>query len=150
MSSDVAPLTLEPIGIVARAGEDLTRVDWSGLHSEIRLHRGLGEALLGIGDYSHIIVIGWLDRIPLDLRRRWLARPAGDDRYPLQGSLALRGGARPNPISVTVCRLIAVEGDTVQLEGLDLVDGTPVIDIKPYIAHYDAVPHATLPRWAGG
>lgn len=110
----------------------------------------LDEALLGLRDYSHIIVIGWLHEIPEELRSRRRAYPAGDSRYPLQGALALRGGARPNPVSVTVCRLLGIEGATLRLEGLDLVDGTPVLDVKPYIAFYDAEPKATLPKWAGG
>jgi tRNA-Thr(GGU) m(6)t(6)A37 methyltransferase TsaA len=150
MPQDHAPITLEPIGSVAGAGDDVGRVDWAGVRSEIRLREGLGEALLGLADYSHVIVIGWLDRIPDELRARRRAYPAGDERYPLQGALALRGGARPNPLSVTVCRLLAVDGDTLRVEGLDLVDGTPVLDVKPYIAHYDAVPKATLPKWARG
>ena len=69
---------------------------------------------------------------------------------PLLGALALRGGARPNPLAVTVCRLRSVRDATVEVEGLDLIDGTPVLDIKPYIAVYDSEPGATLPDWAQG
>ena len=64
--------------------------------------------------------------------------------------MAPLGGARPNPFPFTVCRLRAIEGDSLHVEGLDLVDGTPVLDVKPYIPHYDAVPGATMPRWAEG
>jgi tRNA-Thr(GGU) m(6)t(6)A37 methyltransferase TsaA len=116
----------------------------------VHLRAGLEDALLGLADYSHLIVVGWLDRIPEALRARLQAYPAGDERLPLQGALALRGGARPNPIAVTVCRLLAVEGSTLRVEGLDLVDGTPVLDVKPYIAHYDSFPKATIPKWARG
>ena len=106
--------------------------------------------LQGLSDYSHVIVVGWLHRIPDELRERTQAYPAGDDRLPIQGALALRGGARPNPLAVTACRLLRVEGAVLGVEGLDLIDGTPVLDVKPYIAHYDAVGDATIPRWAGG
>jgi len=140
---------LEPIGYVANGEPDVARQDWSRVRSEVRLHEGLGAALVGLRDYSHVIVLGWLDRIPDELRARLQAYPAGDERLPLQGALALRGGARPNPISFTVCQLRGIEGDTLLLEGLDLVDGTPVLDVKPYIAYYDAVPKAKLPKWAG-
>ncbi|MFA7250105.1 MAG: TrmO family methyltransferase [Dehalococcoidia bacterium] len=141
-------ITMVPIGRVACEEHDPDRVDWAHVRSEVRLDAGLGEALLGLADYSHVIVVGWLDRIPEELRARRRAYPNGDPAYPLQGALALRGGARPNPISVTVCRLRGIEGDTIRLEGLDLVDGTPVLDVKPYIAHYDSEPRASLPRWA--
>ncbi|MGE3856560.1 MAG: SAM-dependent methyltransferase [Dehalococcoidia bacterium] len=145
------PITLTPIGRVISAEREPARQDWSRVRSEVVLDGApdLDAALLGLRDYSHVIVVGWLDQIPEALRERRQAYPSGDDRYPLQGALALRG-ARPNPISVTVCRLLGIEGATLRLEGLDLVDGTPVLDVKPYIAFYDAEPKATLPKWAGG
>jgi tRNA-Thr(GGU) m(6)t(6)A37 methyltransferase TsaA len=145
----VDELRIEPIGTVEGAGDDIARQDWSRVRSRVRLRAGLGEALLGLDGYSHVIVVGWLDRIPAELRARLRAYPAGDERLPLQGALALRGGARPNPIAVTVCRLLGIEGDVLSLEGLDLVDGTPVLDVKPYVAHYDAV-KASIPNWARG
>jgi tRNA-Thr(GGU) m(6)t(6)A37 methyltransferase TsaA len=143
-------IEVEPIGVVAGAKGDITRQDWNQARSEVHLRAGIEDALLGIEGYSHVIVVGWLDRIPETLRARLQAYPAGDERLPLQGALALRGGARPNPISVTVCRLLAAEGRTLRVEGLDLVEGTPVLDVKPYIAHYDSVPKATIPKWARG
>jgi len=147
----VEAITLIPIGRVVCEERDPARQDWSRVRSEILLDGApnLDAALLGLADYSHVIVVGWLDRMPEELRERRQAYPSGDERYPLQGALALRG-ARPNPISVTVCRLRGIEGVTLRLEGLDLVDGTPVLDVKPYIAHYDSEPKATLPKWARG
>jgi len=148
------PIEVVPIGHVACDERDPARVDWSRVRSAIVLdeaaHPGIVEALLGLEDYSHVIVVGWLDRIPEDLRARRRAYPSGDERLPLQGALALRGGVRPNPISVTVCRLLGIEGDALRVEGLDLLDGTPVLDVKPYIAHYDAEAEATIPKWARG
>lgn len=149
MSTDAISITLRPIGVVRNDEADVARLDWSRVRSRIVLAEGLGEALLGLSDYSHVIVVGWLHQLPEALRERRQAYPSGDDRYPLQGALALRG-ARPNPLSVTVCRLLKVEGATLEVEGLDLVDGTPVLDVKPYIAAYDAVPKASIPRWARG
>jgi len=147
----VEPITLVPIGHVVCDERDHARVDWSRVRSEVVLDGApdLDAALLGLADYTHVIVVGWLDRVPEELRQRRQAYPGGDERYPLQGALALRG-ARPNPISVTVCRLRGIEGRTLRFEGLDLVDGTPILDVKPYIAHYDAEPKAGMPRWARG
>lgn len=143
-------IVLTPIGVVRSAEREVSRQDWRGVRSRIELAPPFEEALLGLEDYSHILVVGWLHEIPEDLRERLRAYPSGDERYPLQGALALRGGARPNPLSVTVCRLRRVEGATLEVEDLDLVDGTPVLDVKPYIAVYDAFPKAKLPKWAGG
>ena len=105
------PITLVPIGRVVCEERDAARQDWSRVRSQVVLDGApdLGDALLGLADYSHVIVVGWLHEMPEEFRQRRQAYPGGDSRYPLQGSLALRGG-RPNPISVTVCRLRGVEG----------------------------------------
>src|SRR4051794_37330747 len=117
------PITLVPIGRVVCEERDAARLDWSRVRSDVRLDPpDLADALRGLADYSHVIVVGWLHELPEAMRSRRQAYPSGDERYPLQGALALRG-ARPNPISVTVCRLRSIEGATLHLEGLDLVDG---------------------------
>jgi tRNA (adenine37-N6)-methyltransferase len=146
----VDPLSVSPIGVVVNGETDVTRGDWSSVSSELRLADQHAERLLGLTDYSHVIVLGWLHEVPAALRDRAIAYPAGDDRLPLQGALALRGGTRPNPLSFTVCELDRIEGASLFVRGLDLVDGSPILDVKPYIAFYDARPDATLPRWAEG
>ena len=149
MTDPLEPIQITPIGVVRSGERDVQRQDWSRVRSEVELRPELAEALSGLDGFSHVIVVGWLDQIPDELRERRQAHPGGDERLPLLGSFALRG-ARPNPVAVTVCRLRGVEGSTLRVEGLDLVDGTPVLDVKPYIAVYDAVPDAKLPRWAQG
>ncbi len=145
----VEPLKIAPIGRVVSDESDVAHVDWAAVESTVELHDELAAALLGLDGYSHVIVVGWLDRIPDDLRSRRQSHPAGDEELPLQGALALRG-PRPNPFSVTVCELLSVEGAVLRVRGLDLVDGTPVLDVKPYVAHYDSAPDATIPGWARG
>ena len=149
MPTDPDPIDITPIGVVRTRERDAGRHDWSRVRSEVELRPELADALDGLDGFSHVIVVGWLDRIPDGLRERRRAYPGGDERLPLLGAFALRG-PRPNPVAVTVCRLRGVKGATLRVEGLDLVDGTPVLDVKPYIAAYDAVPDATLPRWAQG
>ena len=143
-------ITMRPIGVVRNAEHDIALWDWSRVESRIELRPEDGERLLGLDGYSHVIVVGWMDQFPQEYRDRPSAYPAGDSsRYPLQGSLALRGG-RPNPISVTVCELRHVEGATLIVRGLDLVDGTPILDVKPYFPGHDAFPKAKVPKWARG
>lgn len=150
MNPHETPQSVVPIGVVRNGESDHARQDWRGVRSRIELRADLEAALLGLAGYSHVIVIGWLHGIPHELRTRLQAYPSGDTRLPLQGALALRGGARPNPISFTVCRVRSVTGATLEVEGLDLIDGTPVLDVKPYIAFYDSEPKASLPKWARG
>ena len=75
-------------------------------------------------------------------------RPRGDARIPEQGVLATRSQLRPSPIGVSVVRLLKRRRNILRVEGLDAIDGTPVLDIKPYFPNYDAVPGAGIPQWA--
>ncbi len=144
------PPAIVPIGYVRNGERDVARQDWRGVRSRVELRADLAAALLGLADYSHIVVLAWLHGIPDELRGRSQAYPSGDPKLPLQGALALRGGARPNPIAMTVCRLRNLDGAALEVEDLDLIDGTPVLDVKPYIAYYDAVPKSSIPKWARG
>ena len=143
-------ISIVPIGVVQNGEDDVGRQDWSRVRSVIDLRSELAGALFGLDGFSHVIVVGWLDRVPPGLRKQQQVHPAGNERLPLLGTLALRGGARPNPLAVSVCRLLGIEGATLQVEGLDLIDGTPVLDVKPYVAAYDAISEAELPDWAQG
>jgi tRNA-Thr(GGU) m(6)t(6)A37 methyltransferase TsaA len=146
-------ITLEPIAVVRDAPDDVAQEDWSDVESTIQLTGDYGKAAdeltLELEEYTHLIVIGWLDRYPEELRGRRTAYPGGDNSLPLQGVLALRG-PRPNPLSVTVVELLEIDGDEIDVRGLDLVEGTPILDIKPYIAFYDSVHDAQMPAWAEG
>ena len=143
-------IRVEAIGLVHNEICEINLVDWSDVISTIEFEIKFKDFLLHLDEYSHVIVIGWLHLIPSELRSRSQAYPNGDDELPLQGSLALRGGARPNPISMTVCQLIDLQENILILKGLDLVDGTPVLDIKPYIPFYDSELNTYLPSWTGG
>ena len=100
------------------------------------------EALDGLEGYSHVILLSWLDRARRDLIVQ-KPRHAPDAR----GTFALRSPVRPNPIGAHVVRLIGVDVATgvLDLEAIDLLDGTPLLDIKPYFASTDCVPDATRP-----
>jgi tRNA-Thr(GGU) m(6)t(6)A37 methyltransferase TsaA len=95
-------------------------------------------------------VVCWLDRVTEEQRRLLSVHPAGDPSLPARGVLALRTHHRPNPIAVSVVSLEGIDGTVLRVRGLDAADGTPVLDIKPYIAHYDSIPDARLPGWAHG
>ncbi len=144
------PIPVEPIGWVRNDVADPRRHDWSGVRSAIVLRPELAEALDGLDGFSHVIVVCWLDRVAEAERRLTRVHPAGDPALPARGVLALRTHHRPNPIGVSVVRLEGVEGAVVRVRGLDAADRTPVLDLKPYVPHYDSVPDARLPDWALG
>lgn len=143
-------ISVTPIGWVRNRVNDPYRHDWSGVRSRLILREELAEALAGLEGFSHLIVICWLDRVPEAERQLMQVHPAGDRALPVRGVLALRTQHRPNPIAVSVVAVEGIEGAVVRVSGLDAVDRTPVLDLKPYIPHYDSVPDARLPTWASG
>jgi len=94
-------------------------------------------ALKDVETCTHLVVLYWMDRARRDLALQ-VPRHYGEQR----GTFALRSPARPNPIAMSVVRLLKVEGATLSVVGIDCLDGTPLLDIKPYFASTDAVPEA--------
>jgi tRNA-Thr(GGU) m(6)t(6)A37 methyltransferase TsaA len=141
------PVSIRPIGIV-RNGVTSPKMDgWAHVRSDIILRDELVAALDGIEQYSHIIVVFAFDRVPeAELRDR--VQPRGDARIPEQGVLATRSQLRPSPLGVSVVRLLRRRNNILRVEGLDAIDSTPVLDVKPYFPNYDAVLDAQIPGWA--
>ena len=96
-------------------------------------------ALTGIETCSHLLVLYWMHRARRDLVLQ-APRHYGEPR----GTFALRSPVRPNPIAASVVRLTGVDGTTLSVVGLDCLDGTPLLDLKPYFASTDAVPDAVV------
>jgi len=96
-------------------------------------------ALTGVETCSHLLVLYWMDRSPRNLV---LQNPGR--RGELRGTFALRSPARPNPIATSVVRLVKVDGTNLSVVGLDCLDETPLVDIKPYFASTDSVPDAVV------
>lgn len=97
------------------------------------------EGLQDVAACTHLILLYWMDRAARNLVRQ---RPRHLDES--RGVFALRSPARPNPIGLSVVRLLGVEGTRLRVVGLDCLDGTPLIDIKPYFASTDAKPEAEV------
>jgi tRNA-Thr(GGU) m(6)t(6)A37 methyltransferase TsaA len=146
---DPPPITLRPIGVVrnsAKTTEDLTDVE--SLKSRIVLRPEFEEALLGLHTWSHILVLFWPHQVPEEVRgSKPRIHPRDDPANPLQGILATRSQIRFNPVLATAVRLLSVKANVLRVRGLDAIDGTPVLDIKPYVPRFDSVPDATMPDW---
>ena len=121
----------------------------NGVPAAVEVYEELAPALAQLESNTHLWVIAWLqhaDRDTLQTRGRH-ARPGGEAR----GVFSLRHAGRPNPLGLMAARLLGVEGRRVQLDRLDFVDGTPVVDLKRYSPGWDAIFAArtyyeTLPR----
>ncbi|MFC1953653.1 tRNA (N6-threonylcarbamoyladenosine(37)-N6)-methyltransferase TrmO [Chloroflexota bacterium] len=148
MADNFTKLAVKAIGIVRNelkeAGTD--NYDKGEVVSEIVLDSNLTEALDGIEEYSHIIVLWWMHLIkPSEVKLK--THPMGRKELPLKGLFALRTPNRPNPIGKTTVRLLHRKGNRLIVKGLEALDGSPVIDIKPYICEYDSADNAKVPQW---
>lgn len=97
------------------------------------------DGLRGLESVSHIVVLYWMDQARRDLVLQ-MPRHYAEGR----GTFALRSPVRPNPIAVSVARLVSIEGNKLNVIGLDCVDNTPLLDLKPYFATTDSVPEASV------
>ena len=138
---------MEWIGTVYNAVKEPTDEGWGDVESEIVLDESLTDGLDGIEDFSHVLVLYWMHRAaeaePVRMRRR----PQGREDMPEIGIFAQRARHRPNPIGVTAVTLLRRDKNRLVVRGLDAIDGTPVVDVKPYVPNYDTVVKPRVPEW---
>ncbi|HPQ70570.1 MAG TPA: tRNA (N6-threonylcarbamoyladenosine(37)-N6)-methyltransferase TrmO [bacterium] len=106
-----------------------------------------GELLDGIEGFSHILVLYWPHMIDPKRRKLKKVHPMGRKELPLQGIFGTCSPARPNPVLVTAVRLLERNGNVLKVKGLEAVDGSPIIDMKPYVKSYYGVENPTVPDW---
>jgi len=141
--------TVRPIGWVRSAATDAVDLDWGRVEARIVLEPALRRGLQGLADFSHVLVVTYLHGASFDPARHLVRRPRGIATMPELGIFAQRAKDRPNPLGVTVVPLVAVAEDGITVRGLDAIDGTPVLDLKPHFPEFDAAPAARVPPWVG-
>ncbi|MGQ9585523.1 MAG: tRNA (N6-threonylcarbamoyladenosine(37)-N6)-methyltransferase TrmO [Anaerolineae bacterium] len=133
-----APLTLQPIGWVRSPCREPSEPEvLRQQEMEILLRPELEAGLEGIAPGDLVLVVFYL-HLAAGERVELCIHPRGDTSRPKRGVFATRSPRRPNPIGVTVARVLAVEGARLKVQGLDALDGTPVLDIKPHVPAFDA------------
>ena len=140
-------LEITPIGYVSSPVTERTDTGWGAVVARVCLAPEFAGALDGLGEFSHAIVVTWLHEARFDAARHLRRRPQGRDDMPMLGILAQRAKDRPNPIGVTAVAIVEVGEQYIDVKGLDAIDGTPVLDVKPYYPHYDRVENPTVPEW---
>lgn len=114
---------------------------------ELFIFRQWAELLDGIEAFSHILVLYWPHLIDSQRRNLRKVHPMGRKDLPLQGIFATCSPARPNPVLVSAVPLLGRNGNVIKVKGLEAVDGSPIIDIKPYTWPYYGVANPTVPQW---
>lgn len=140
-------IEMTPIGTVRSPRAELIDDDWGDVVSTIDVDLG-PEALAGLDGFSHLEVVFWFHGVPDDEIETGARHPRGRTDWPLVGIFAQRGKGRPNRIGLSRCRILSVDGTTITVEGLDAVDGTPVLDLKPWMREFGPRGDVRQPDWA--
>jgi tRNA-Thr(GGU) m(6)t(6)A37 methyltransferase TsaA len=140
-------MTIEmiPIGFVHCTRSEIVDDRWDLEDSHITLSEEIDPiALSGLISFSHCIIVGYLDRATEGVAAR---HPRGDVNQPLVGIFAQRAKDRPNRLGITVVRIVRIEDRVLYVQGLDFVDGTPVLDIKPWLQEFGPRGEVSQPPW---
>jgi tRNA (adenine37-N6)-methyltransferase len=140
-------MTLRAIGIIRNGYLEKPETPWEQIVSEIEVDEALEEALDGIEGFSHIHVLFWLDRAEEERGAHLRLHPQRREDLPEVGLFATRAMFRPNPIGLTSVRLLSRKRNVLRVLGIDALDGTPLLDLKPYLTRGDLWPQATSPDW---
>lgn len=134
----IKTICLNPVGVVKKQAEQTC----------LEIYPEYAPALKGLEGFSHLWVLYWFDKNDTPKQRQTLqVHPRRDPANPLTGVFACRSPERPNLIGFTSCRIIGIKGNVVEVANLDAQDGSPIVDLKPYIPHGDAYPEARTPDW---
>jgi tRNA-Thr(GGU) m(6)t(6)A37 methyltransferase TsaA len=137
-------ITIKPIGVAVNDVKEPRFGHFEEEITTIEVDEEYTNALNCIEDYSHVIVVFWMDKVKAC---NITHRPQGNPEVPEVGIFSCRCPPRPNPIAMTTVELVGHEGNKIRVKGLDILDGTPIIDIKPYWPQYDDVIEGKIPEW---
>jgi tRNA-Thr(GGU) m(6)t(6)A37 methyltransferase TsaA len=156
------PIRLKPVGVVrnqfqqASWGGAFSSLNWQERAARVKAQRQTVSELIinadldgildGIDDFSHLMVLYWAHQIPAEKGSVTKVHPLGNKDFPLVGVFATHSPARPNGILTTVVQLMERKGNVLRVTGLDALDGSPILDIKPYIPYHQNK-DVRMPAW---
>lgn len=145
----LATIPVTPIGFVRSSRVERVDDHWDIESSRIELdsQRYTSEALWGLEKFSHLEVLFFLHQLPATQTVTGARHPRERADWPRVGVFAQRGGVRPNRLGLSCCRILRIEGLVIHVEGLDAVEGTPVLDIKPYFREFGPRGSVEQPGW---
>ena len=140
-------IQFQSIGVVRNGMMEAHRdTRWQEIESEIIIDEKWHDALDGLDQFSHVWVIFHIDRVPAPTALR--IQPIKQSDLPVVGIFATRSPQRPNPIGIRAVELLSMRENVLRVRGLDALDGTPVLDLKPYLPRHDSIQDARLADWA--
>lgn len=137
-----------PVGVVVSTRAVAEDDKWDSETSSIELsHPFSHQSLMGLSAFSHCIVVYLFHNAKWD-EAKMSRHPRGNPEWPEVGIFSQRAKDRPNRLGVTVCRILEIDDSTLRVEGLDAIDGTPVVDIKPWMNEFGPRGEMHQPAWA--
>ncbi len=146
----MSSFSVEPIGFVRSSRDAAIDDDWDAVTAAIELDAAQvdSDATQGLDAFSHIEVVFLFDQVDPGTICRASRHPRGNTAWPRVGILAQRAKDHPNRIGLTTCRVLRVDGLRIEVSGLDAIQGTPVLDIKPLMRGFAARGEQREPAWA--
>ena len=143
-------LPIQPVGSVRGGRNAMTDDGWGSVRAAIELdaERFTPDVVAGLDAFSHVVVVYQFHRVTERQIEQAARHPRENADWPRVGIFAQRGKARPNRIGVSVCRILRVDGIRIEVEGLDAVNGSPVLDLKPYMRGFEPRGDVREPDWA--
>lgn len=139
-------IIMKSIGCVKNTVQEKKDVSWGDDVSTIILNEEYYTGLKGLEDFTHAIIVYHLDKAEYQKDKHLQRRAQNREDMPLVGIFSQRGKDRPNKIGMTSVQIVSVNDTSLTIKGLDAIDGTPVLDIKPYYPVYDKK-DAKVPEW---
>lgn len=146
----MSDVVLRPIGAVRSGRREVEDDDWGGVVSVIELDASqfVPDVVAGLTDFSHLEVVYHFHLVPPEKIETATRYPRHRTEWPKVGIFAQHGKGRPNRIGVSRCRLLGVDGLRLTVQALDAVDGTPVLDVKPWMEEFGPLGDTRQPAWA--
>lgn len=142
-------IELEPVGFVKNSRTEPIDDNWGSVVSEIKLDEKFpAEALAGLSEFSHAEILFYFHKAAgeeIDLNNR---HPRGNKSWRAVGIFAQRAKARPNHLGVSIVKVIEINDRVLTVKGLDAIDGTPVLDIKPVMKEFLPSEDIIQPQWS--
>ena len=146
---ELEPVGLTPIGTVVGGRSEPVDDHWAGVRADIVIdHRFGEEALAGLEVFSHLDVVYFFHLVGEPEITTGARHPRGNVDWPRVGIFAQRAKGRPNRLGVSSCELLGIDGLTIHVAGLDAIDGTPVLDVKPHLAAMGPRGPVREPNWS--
>ena len=142
-------IELEPVGYVRGGRTTVINDDWGDVKAAIEMdHRFPPEAVAGLESFSHLVVVYYFHRVDPSTIEFVARHPRENPAWPKVGIFSQRGKNRPNLLGVSTCQILGVEGLRIHVQGLDAIDGTPVLDLKPHMTGFEPRGEVREPEWA--